>query len=73
MPRKKQQEPCEYCEGELVTIEAEESGELTLELYPGHIISASAILYNRNTEETYEATASVPMYYCPACGRKLDW
>ncbi|MBR3740402.1 MAG: hypothetical protein IKN04_08055 [Clostridia bacterium] len=73
MPRKKPQEPCEYCEGELVTIEAEESGELTLELYPGHIISASAILYNRNTEETYEATASVPMNYCPACGRKLDW
>lgn len=72
MPRKKREpEPCEYCEGEWNTYESDAGNELTLELYPGNIISASAILYNPNTEETYEASVSIPMIYCPYCGRRL--
>lgn len=70
---KKKTEPCEYCEcgyGDYLRITSEDSEDLTLELYPGHLISASAILYNRHTEETFEAAASVPMNYCPVCGRK---
>jgi hypothetical protein len=72
MARKKT-EPCDFCDcgyGDVLRIGSEDSDDLTLELYPGHIISASAIMYNPRTEETYEATVSVPMNYCPVCGRK---
>ena len=69
---RRNKEPCEYCEQDWTTIPSiEEDDRLTLELYPGHIISASAILYNKGTEETFEACAEIPMNFCPACGRDL--
>lgn len=65
-------EPCEYCEGDYISLESEEAGnELTLDLYPGHLISATAILYNPRTEESYEASVCINMNYCPVCGRKV--
>lgn len=70
---RRQKEPCEFCEcgyGDFIRITSEENEEFTLELYPGNCISAGAVFYNPRTEESYEATVSVPMNYCPACGRK---
>ena len=74
MPRKKKQEPCEYCEGDWQSysaLEGDDADKLTIDLYPGHMISATAVLYNPRTEETEEVSVSVPMDFCPACGRDL--
>lgn len=64
--------PCEYCGqgyGELLTVYSPDSDDLTAELYPGIIISVFA--YTKDEAgETHEATLSIPMNYCPACGRK---
>ena len=72
MPRKLKP-PCEYCDcgfDDWLGIESDAGADLTLEIYPGHCISASAILYNPRTEETHEASVSIPMNFCPVCGRK---
>lgn len=72
MMARRKKEPCEYCGSDFISLPAlEDDDRLILELYPGHCISATAILYNPNTEEHFEANVSVPMEYCPVCGRHL--
>lgn len=62
--------PCEYCSDELTTITSDLGEDLTVEVYPGKMIAAIAFFRNQS-EELEQATCSIPMNYCPNCGRRL--
>ena len=62
---------CEFCEPEFTKVESMDNNNLTMEVYPGKMISAVAFFFDPKTEETYEATVSIPMDFCPVCGRRL--
>ena len=62
--------PCEFCENELLTISSDLGDDLTVEVYPGHMIAAIAF-FRKEDGELEQATCSIPMDYCPNCGRKL--
>ena len=66
--------PCEYCEqgyNELMTLTSEDSDDLIMEMYPGNCISVYAYMRDESGELT-EANISIPMNYCPVCGRKWE-
>ena len=70
--KRKKAEPCEYCDGDMIQMHGEaDDDRLVLELYPGNMVAASAILYNPSDEETFEDSVSIPMNFCPVCGRDL--
>ena len=71
MARRKAQEPCEYCESDFYPVSEDGDDTLVIEVYPGHMISASAIIYNPRTEEQENMVVNIPCNYCPNCGRKL--
>lgn len=62
--------PCEYCDEELTMIVSDLGEDLTVEVYPGKMIAAIAFFRNQS-EELEQATCSIPMNYCPNCGRRL--
>ena len=62
--------PCEFCEEELTTVQSDIGDDLTVEIYPGHMIAAIAFLRTASGE-LEQATVQIPMDYCPNCGRKL--
>lgn len=71
--------PCEYCEEEYYLEPSLDGVEMnrtwhniTAELYPfnGHITFISQA-ENPNDGETDELWVTIPMNYCPNCGRKL--
>ena len=67
-------ESCEFCEcgfDGFLRISSEVGDDLILELYPGHLISASAILRSESGE-TEVADVEIPMNYCPVCGRRWE-
>ena len=63
--------PCEYCSDDFIRFDSDLGKNLTLEVYPGHMIAAIAFFINPYDEQTEQATADIPMNYCPNCGRKL--
>ncbi len=62
--------PCEYCEEELIQVTSDLGDDLTVEIYPGKMIAAIAF-FKTESGEMEQATCSLPMAYCPNCGRKL--
>lgn len=71
---KRAKSPCEYCDhgyGELLSLTSEDSDDLVMEICPGNCISAYAYIKGAD-EETHEASVSIPMNYCPVCGRKWE-
>ena len=65
--------PCDFCNGEYEAdyVIARNGYCLWIEVYPlNNVISALA---QANDEDGYmmENHIDIPMYYCPACGRKL--
>ncbi len=70
---RRKREPCEYCDqgyDDWTQVVSEDCEDLTIELYPGHVIAAHAVMTNVHTEERYDASVSIPFNYCPNCGRK---
>jgi len=72
MSRKKQLW-CEFCEQELYAIEENgaEGHTLTVEIYPGRMISAISFAPDPYNGQPEECVVEIPMKYCPNCGRKL--
>lgn len=63
---------CEYCSEDHWDSEAIGQNQVSVEIYPeANFIAVTAYLQNLNGE-TEEVTFSIPMNYCPVCGRKLE-
>jgi len=71
MARKK---PCEYCEDVgLWNFSGPNGHQLYVELYPEENYIGLTSYANNESGECMELQATIPMNYCPNCGRKLEW
>lgn len=71
MARKK---PCEYCEDDnFFHQEGTNGAQLYVEIYPDANYIGITSFANDENGEMIEMTATIPMNYCPNCGRKLEW
>ena len=74
MSRKKT--PCEWCQGEQIIRLAEDvrNVQAGLEIYPNNgFMSFYVQGISDDRELTAEDSVDIPLYFCPACGRKLGF
>ena len=61
---------CEYCEDELIVLSADNTNDLSVEIYPGKMIYCGG-WFKDESGEMIEGAIQIPLNYCPNCGRKF--
>lgn len=69
MARKK---PCEFCEDDWWETQEDKGLQVHVEVYPFNNVIGVTAFANDEMGEVIERSISLPMNYCPNCGRKLD-
>ena len=66
--------PCEYCEdASWFSLDGRNGHQLYVEIYPDeNYIGVTSYGADENGDAD-ELSTTVPMHYCPNCGRKLEW
>lgn len=65
--------PCEYCEGDRVTLIEENIDNLSIgaDAYPENAFLGFYIMGLSAEEKEVDLTFDIPMNFCPNCGRRL--
>lgn len=74
MAARRNAKACEFCEADSFYGEDLPNCQLAIEVYPDNChIAVFAFGKSDDNEQTSEQSYTIPMDWCPCCGRRLGW